>query len=223
MDAVGVVVGGHVGEDDLVAFLEAIEDLDAAHRRASKLNTDALPFRAVFENFEYRRCGICRDVDGPSDLENVIELFDVDGGVNWFRHGAAEEEAFRRLIQRNIHRDCTAYNLATNADDVPGREAALLCGCNGALIRMHLAGHGFRQSYSRDQTSGVGTKERSKSTDLPDHGASLHGVGPDGVVGFGGNVAGGGVINSAGHSASNTTPADSSMDSPQSRLQRRHP
>jgi hypothetical protein len=35
MDAVGGVVSGHVGEDDLVAFFESIEDFDGVDGRAA--------------------------------------------------------------------------------------------------------------------------------------------------------------------------------------------
>jgi hypothetical protein len=52
MDAVGVVVVGHVGEDDLVPFFESIEDFDRIYGRAAELDVEALPFATVLDEFE---------------------------------------------------------------------------------------------------------------------------------------------------------------------------
>ena len=81
-EAVGGVVGGHVGEDELVAFFESIEDFDGVDRRAAKLHLYANCFCAVFNYLEESQRGICSAVDGASDVEKVVEFFDVDGGVD---------------------------------------------------------------------------------------------------------------------------------------------
>jgi hypothetical protein len=50
-DAAGVVVGGHVGEDDLVAFFESIQDLHCVHGGAPQLYVDAHGFDAAVDKF----------------------------------------------------------------------------------------------------------------------------------------------------------------------------
>src|SRR5580692_4299093 len=76
VDAVGVVVGGHVGEDDFVAFFEAVEDFDGVHGGAAELHVDAHGFGAVFDDFEKRERGSSRGafagMDGAANVEDVI-------------------------------------------------------------------------------------------------------------------------------------------------------
>src|SRR5580704_18508821 len=68
VNAVSVVVGGHVGEDDFVAFFEAVEDLDGVYGGAAKLHVDAFGFGAVFDDFEKSErgvsCGALAGMDG---------------------------------------------------------------------------------------------------------------------------------------------------------------
>src|SRR5208282_1688271 len=152
VDAVGVVVGGHVGEDDFVAFFESVEDLDGVYGGAAKFYVDADGFGAVIANFEQRECGIApgafAGVNRAMDGENVIELFDVDGGVDW---EIDSDSLGQRTIEGNIQTNRSAYDFRTDAADMALHDAPRVhrgkddCASHGGILTgLHLLCHEFR-------------------------------------------------------------------------------
>src|SRR5437588_12655779 len=104
-DAVGVGHAGHVGEDDFVAFFEPVQDLDGIHRRAAKLDVGSHRFCAIVDDLKEVHGGVLGAIHGASDIENVVQPFDLDGGIDFrdiSRSGANPESLRQGAINRDV-------------------------------------------------------------------------------------------------------------------------
>jgi hypothetical protein len=81
-DTVEGVHGGHVGEDDLVADIEALEDFDGVDGNFAELDVDADGFGAVANELEEANGGVSLAVDGPTDIEDIPEVIEFDGAID---------------------------------------------------------------------------------------------------------------------------------------------
>src|SRR5689334_11236913 len=81
-DAINVVEVGRVREDDLIASFQPVEDLDRVDGGAAQFHADALRFQAVFRDLEKSNGRVGLAVNGTAYVENVLQLFDVNGGID---------------------------------------------------------------------------------------------------------------------------------------------
>src|ERR1700689_2996269 len=121
VDAIGIAITGHVGEDDLVSDLQAIEYLDGVHRRAPGLHVDAHRFCTVIHNLEQRNRGICRGLHWASHVENVLDPFDINGGVDF----ESSPGSSGHVIEGELHAARVVCWGWGHVADVPVREGAL--------------------------------------------------------------------------------------------------
>ena len=73
---------GHVGEDDLVAGLEAGEDFDGADGGASEFDGDSHCAAAAVCEFEEAKLTVGIGLDGAANVEDVFQARDFDGAVH---------------------------------------------------------------------------------------------------------------------------------------------
>src|SRR6516164_2038654 len=78
---VGIPIA-HIGKDDHVARVEALQYLNRVDRSAAKLDIDANCFRAVTGELEKADSGFGLAMNRPADIEHVLEIFEFDGAVD---------------------------------------------------------------------------------------------------------------------------------------------
>ena len=72
----------HVGEDDLIAGDEAVDDLDRADGTAAEFDGDADGFLAIVDDFEEARGASFLALHGFRDMEDVDEAFEFDAAFD---------------------------------------------------------------------------------------------------------------------------------------------
>src|SRR3954469_3216416 len=100
-NAIVCVVCRHVGQNHLVADLEAGEHFDGVHRAPSQLHLDALRVHAIVENLEETDLALVLAEGGAAHEQDVVQPFELDRAVDaQIRNGAFGQ----RAGQRHVHR-----------------------------------------------------------------------------------------------------------------------
>src|SRR5688572_18656114 len=106
----GVAVLTEVGEDDAVALLEPIENLDRVHRPSPELHASPCRGTAVGVEAEDLDRGVRLSVSGTSDEERVRQPLDLDGAVDgqigtrsgWERAVEGDVDAHRAVARGGV-------------------------------------------------------------------------------------------------------------------------
>src|SRR4051812_49094883 len=81
-NAIVCVVCRHVGQNHLVAHLEAREHFDRVHRAASELHLHALRVHAIVENLEETDLALVLSERRAAHEQNVVQPFELDRAVD---------------------------------------------------------------------------------------------------------------------------------------------
>src|SRR5205085_7232325 len=80
--SVGRIPGGHVREDDLIAFVQAFGNFDGRDGAAAQLHLHAVGLVAVLRHLEELDLPLRLRAGGTADVEHVGELLDLDGALD---------------------------------------------------------------------------------------------------------------------------------------------
>ena len=99
-NTVVIVHAGRIRNDYLIAFAQAVEYFDRAHRSAAQLYLGASSFLAVRAKLEHTH-GLLRLTERrPVDIENVPQSFEFNGSIDAQIGTSALRQAFGK---RNVH------------------------------------------------------------------------------------------------------------------------
>src|SRR5712692_2719875 len=73
---------GHVRKNDFISGLQPVEDLDGVDRTLTQFDVDAHSFRTIVYKFEQADGAPGLAIYRPTDVEDILEIFDFDGAVD---------------------------------------------------------------------------------------------------------------------------------------------
>jgi len=99
LNAIVIVHGRHIRENDFVADLQALHDFNGIHRGASQSDLDAHRLVAAGHQLEQPDGAVRFAVDRPANEDNVGQAFEFDGAFD----AQVRPRASRwRSIERNV-------------------------------------------------------------------------------------------------------------------------
>lgn len=106
--------GRHVGEDDLVAYLQTLDDLDGAHGDSAKPDGHANGRPAAFDQLEEADGAVGLRLYRAPDVKHIMEAGQFDGAIHAeIRAGALGQLAF----EFNVHRHGSVHDGRVHAHD----------------------------------------------------------------------------------------------------------
>jgi len=106
---------GHIGENHLIADLQALNNFDGVYGAAAKFDGDANGAFAIINELEERGLALGLALDGPAHIQNIVEVFELDGAV----HAEIRARPRRkRIVECDIHGDSAVLDGRVHADDV---------------------------------------------------------------------------------------------------------
>ena len=148
---VGVPLG-HVGEDDAVAGLEAVDDLDGVDGAAAELDLGADGVVGVGGELEDADGALLLAEGGTADVDDVVEALELDGAVN----GEVGTGTAGELVgDGDVDEDGAVLHGGVDAGDLALDDA--VAGVDlGDLAEGDVAGLGFRDADLGLELGGIG-------------------------------------------------------------------
>ena len=119
-DALVGIVGGHVGQDDAVAGLEAADDFDRVDGTPSELDRDAGCINLVGVELEDVHSAAFLAEGRPADVNDVVETLEFNRAID----AQVGPRALGEFAgERDVDRDRAVLNLGVDARDPSGHDA----------------------------------------------------------------------------------------------------
>ena len=144
--------GGHVRDDDAVAGLQSLCNLNAVVGRLTEENLDAGGLRAVIGHFEEGKRVASVRLEGPLDESGLRNFLDIDGTASG-EIGARFAGLWTNKLQ--VDADGAVLHIGINVEDLGGI-GVILQGDGGSLIDFDAAGLGFRDVDTGHETFRIG-------------------------------------------------------------------